>query len=72
MVDDPVIGVGGNRHYGRYVGERVSYPGLVSGKRFEGVVVALSATDNNRCQVKFDGDDKPSDCVAEWCRHLGL
>lgn len=55
-----------SRHYGRYVGERVTYPTL-DRSVLRGVVTSLSGTDNNCCFVLFDGKDKPSSCVAEWC-----
>lgn len=56
-----------SRHYGRFVGEKIAYPTLKGGT-LHGVVVDLSATDNNCCYVRFDGQSKPRPCVAEWCR----
>jgi hypothetical protein len=52
-------------HYGRYMGEKVTYPGPW-GTRRSGTVTAIDMLDKNRVYVQFGDTTEP--CVAEWCR----
>ncbi len=61
------------RRYGIRVGDRVSKPRLTyeGGKmhndgRLFGEVISIATMDNNSAIVLFDGEEKPTQCVAEW------
>ena len=57
------------RYYGLCVGDRIKYK-ISSGKKIEGVVAALSSTDNNAVYVKFDHKENAVKCVAEYCERI--
>ncbi len=59
-----------HRYYGKRVGDRVSqemhtYPPQPGAKKL-GTVIEFGFMDNNKVIVQFDGEEKPTACVAEY------
>lgn len=64
MSEQKVIVVGGNRHYGLKIGDRVKQ--CAFNRTIEGYVVELHVMDNNGATIRLD-DGREMNVVCEWC-----